>query len=47
MRKRKQTREETELAEAMKKTIEKDHETAIADNNVVTQFKKETLRFKG
>jgi len=47
MRKRKQTQEEIELAEAIRKTIEKDHEIAVAGNNVVVnQFKKETLRFE-
>jgi len=46
MRKREQTKEEIELAEAMRKALERDHEFTVPDPKVVQQFRKETLLFE-
>ena len=46
MRKREQTKEEIELAKAMREALERDHKFAVPDPKVVGQFRKETLLFE-
>jgi len=45
MKKREQTKEEIELAEAMRKALERDHKFTVPDPKEVGQFRKENLSF--
>jgi hypothetical protein len=46
MERRKQTKKEMKLAEAMRKALENDHKFTVPDPKAVGQFRKETLLFK-
>ena len=46
MRSREQTQEEKELAEAMRKALERDHNFSVPDPKAVRQFRKNPLLFQ-